>query len=334
MLAAYHIQAPTEVAAVTEIQDALDAALRDDQRFQEELRAKERTIDAKFAAEIERTIVPATLDGWLAALQDPEWETRLAAVRLLGRLGAQTPVTRLCALLEDDTEHGGVRIEAAEILATLGGQVALDARVVDALFYQVAHTRDDPQFAAREALATLAPWVSRDALIAHVGDTHWAAREAALEALIALGSDAPTDVLVAAVGDVWEHARETALRALQEQWQIRPGAVTPVVDALVKEARGILEEGRPAGPMLGALVATLQADDIGRRRLSTPDALAELTVLSQHASWRVRWAAVEALSQVTAAWTPAVRARLQALHQDAQSAGVREAAQAALAASG
>lgn len=199
----------------------------------------------------------------------------------------------------------------------------LDATVSDALFHLIAHSRDDPQFAASEALKALAPWLPREALVAHLGDGHWEARNSGLEALIALGPNAPSDILVSAVGDVSEHIRATALEGLRE---IHPELLPP----LVEEALAILQ-GKPAGPTLGSLVRFFEAETIARREVRSPEAIAHLTQLLQWPYWLVRLISVEALTDIGEPWPPTTRARLEHLTHDPQSAAVRSATQAALA---
>jgi HEAT repeat protein len=214
-------------------------------------------------------------------------------------------------------------VAAAETLATLGGLAPLDARVTDALFHCITHSSDDPQFAAREALVSLAPWLPREELITHLGDEHWYARHSSLEALSALGPGAPSDVLVAAVGDMSEHIRETALDALR---RAHPQALHP----LLEEALAILQ-GKAPGDALGSLVRFTHAETIARREIRSPEAIAYLTQLLQWPYWLVRLAAVDALTSIGEPWPPATHERLERLIHDPQSAALRSAAQAALA---
>jgi HEAT repeat protein len=210
---------------------------------------------------------------------------------------------------------------AAETLGTLGGQVQLDATVADALFHLISHSRDDPQFAAREALKALAPWLPREALMAHLGDGNWEARNSSLEALIALGPAAPSDMLVAAVGDVSEHIRATALEALRE---LHPELLPP----LVEEALSILQ-GKPAGPTLESLVRFFQAETIARREVRSPEAISHLTKLLQWPYWLVRLISIEALTDIGEPWPPITRDRIEHLIHDPESDAVRSAAGAA-----
>jgi HEAT repeat protein len=301
-----------------DIKDRMEEVLRENRRLHASMAAREQESLAQF----ERTIEPDTPEAWLQALNHPEWETRVAAVRRLGTLGPQVPLARWIAILLDEDEYGSVQVAIAETLATLGGQLPFDATVVEALFSLVTNARDDPQFAAERALSALAPWLPRGALIAHLGDRHWAARETALEALSALGPDTPSDILVAAVGDLDEHIREKALEALGQAY---PDALPP----LAEEAREILGGGQ-AGPALGSLVRAMQAKDIGQRGLRSPEAIAELTELLHWPYWQVRLSAVEALPRSGPGLPCATHDRLEELCHDAQSAAVREAARAAL----
>lgn len=312
VLAAHRDQVPQE------IWNRAEQVLQDDRQLHADMKARERETLAQF----ERTIEPDSPEGWLQALDSSEWETRVAAIRRLATMGAQAPLDRLLALVADDDDDGNGQVAAAEALGSLGGQMPLDARVVEILFHRVSSSRDDPQFAAEHALAALAPWLPQETLVAHLGDTHWKSRDAALEALVALGAAAPVDILLAAVGDLSEDVRGKALEALQ---RAHPHALPP----LVEEALAVLG-GQPAGWPLNSLVRSLQAEDIGQRRLKSSEAIAELTEFLHWPYWHVRLSAIKALAYIGPPLPGATLDALEELRRDSQSAAVREAAAEAL----
>jgi HEAT repeat protein len=84
----------------------------------------------------------STNDQWLAALDDPDWNTRATAVRILGELGELTPLEPLLAALSDEDES--VRSATVRALGKLGEHAPVDRLVV---------TLSDPSWMVREMAA-------------------------------------------------------------------------------------------------------------------------------------------------------------------------------------
>lgn len=82
------------------------------------------------------------IDQWLAALDDPDWNKRATAVRMLGELGGLTPLEPLLAALCD--EDDSVRAATVRALGKLGERAPVDRLVV---------TLSDPSWMVREMAA-------------------------------------------------------------------------------------------------------------------------------------------------------------------------------------
>jgi outer membrane protein assembly factor BamB len=84
----------------------------------------------------------STIDQWLAALDDRDWNTRATAVRMLGELGERAPLEPLLAALRDEDES--VRAATVRALGKLGEHAPVDRLVV---------TLSDPSWMVREMAA-------------------------------------------------------------------------------------------------------------------------------------------------------------------------------------
>ena len=84
----------------------------------------------------------STIDQWLAALDDRDWNTRATAVRILGELGERAPLEPLLAALSDEDES--VRAATVRALGKLGEHAPVDRLVV---------TLSDPSWMVREMAA-------------------------------------------------------------------------------------------------------------------------------------------------------------------------------------
>lgn len=84
----------------------------------------------------------STIDHWLAALDDPDWNTRATAVRNLGELGEFTPLEPLLDALRDEDES--VRAATVRALGKRGEHTPVD-RLILSLF--------DPSWMVREMAA-------------------------------------------------------------------------------------------------------------------------------------------------------------------------------------
>src|SRR6266566_98930 len=102
----------------------------------------------------------STIDQWLAALDDRDWNTRATAVRMLGERGERTPVDRLVVTLSDPSWM--VREMAALTLGELGERAPMETLM------NILRTEHEDVFvreAARMALQKAHPEVAP--LLAH-----------------------------------------------------------------------------------------------------------------------------------------------------------------------
>lgn len=84
----------------------------------------------------------STIDHWLVALHDPDWNTRATAVRILGEFGEMTPLEPLLARLYDEDES--VRAATVRALGKRGEHTPVDRLVV---------SLSDPSWIVREMTA-------------------------------------------------------------------------------------------------------------------------------------------------------------------------------------
>ncbi len=118
----------------------------------------------------------SSIEPLVAALHDPAWEVRAAAVWALGKLGEQAPLEALIGALAD--EDPSVRAAALRTLGLLGDRVPLEP-IIRALH--------DPAWQVREIAAlTLGEHSEQaplEALVTMLDDEHISVREAARMAL-------------------------------------------------------------------------------------------------------------------------------------------------------
>lgn len=218
----------------------------------------ERLIDTPHAADVSDPLVSSILAQvglrWsaafsgmqereaAAALSNPAWPVRVAAVQALAERGKRAPVELLVAALRD--RHESVRAAAARALGKLGKR-ALVAPLVAAL--------NDPRWrvrtAAALALGNLRQRTPVEPLLACLNDRDASVRAAAVWALGRLGKRAPVGPLAAALQDSAWPVREAAALALRELGQRAP--VVPLLaahqmdqDSQVREAIGWALETR------------------------------------------------------------------------------------------
>lgn len=120
------------------------------------------------------------IDQWLAALHDPDWNTRATAVRMLGELGKLTPLEPLLNALNDEDES--VRAATVRALGKLGERTPVNRLVVT------------------------------------LSDSSWMVREMAALTLGELGEQAPTEPLLDILRTEHEDVfvREAAKISLQQ----------------------------------------------------------------------------------------------------------------------
>jgi WD40 repeat protein len=118
----------------------------------------------------------SSIEPLVAALQDPAWEVRAAAVWALGKLGEQAPLEALIGALAD--EDSSVRAAALRTLGLLGDRVSLE------LIIRALH---DPAWQVREIAALTLGERSEQAplaaLVTMLDDEHSSVHEAARMAL-------------------------------------------------------------------------------------------------------------------------------------------------------
>lgn len=296
-----------------EAQERARHILEEHREFEQQLSERDREIQVQN----ERGIEPKTLDGWLSALQHPEWQTRASAIQRIAELGERAPLEPLLAALHDDDPN--VQIAAAEGLESLGGLVPLGRRVADALFAQLDDFEDDEEFAAERAIEALAAYLPLDALLDHLGDLNWYPRETALKALVQLGPAAPVAPLLEALGDAFNGMRPLAAEALVKHHR-------EAIEPALKDAERVLMGEVPVGPVLTSLVQFDIARRIGARRVAAARAVGVLTELLSWPFWQVRWQAIQSLGELDTALPNSVIRRLRELCTDHQSSAVRESA--------
>lgn len=189
----------------------------------------------------------------LAALQNPKAESRVAAVQLLGHLGARAPIEPLIAALHDDSDT--VRVAAARVLGQLGERAAIEL-LVEALedwnigvqlaaaealvqlgdsasierakevLAKVIEYPDGPERAtAAKVLAQLGEPVPADLLVTDLQTSdflHMFERRKAIRSLAELGERAPVEPLLLAAGDRDSSNRYLATQALQQLGEQTP----------------------------------------------------------------------------------------------------------------
>ncbi len=118
----------------------------------------------------------SSVEALLAALHDPAWQVRTAAVQALGMLGKDMPVETLIAVLND--EDASVRAAVIRALGELGERAPLELLLV---------ALQDPEWLVREIaammLGTLGERVPVEPLMATLQDENSFVRQAAALAL-------------------------------------------------------------------------------------------------------------------------------------------------------
>jgi WD40 repeat protein len=191
----------------------------------------------------------------LIALENSEWQKRVAAVQKLEEYRESAPIERLFNVLND--EHEAVRAAAAHALGVLSNPQAVTplvealqdpiwlvrAAVVQALgmlgeqapVEPLVHALNDEDESVRvvavRTLATLGERVPTKSLLATLQDGAWQVREIALLALGIRGGDIPKTAFAQALQDVDESVRRAA-HFLQESYPDRfaETAISPPVD--------------------------------------------------------------------------------------------------------
>ena len=127
------------------------------------------------------------LEVLLASLENDNWSVRVAAVRMLGKLGEHAPIEPLIAALKD--EDGSVRAAAVRGLGLLGKRAPID-RLIAMLNDDDWHVRET----AVLALGKLAAQVPIEPLLAALNDKDACVREATAVALRSIYSDGSSGI--------------------------------------------------------------------------------------------------------------------------------------------
>jgi HEAT repeat protein len=224
---------------------------------------RQRVIEAARALPIE-PIVEAT--------KDADWVTRQTALRILPLLGERAPLDPLLDALQDNNYH--IRREAIRALGMVGTRVPVEVFV---------NTLEDENWevceAATETLGALGQRAPVDALVSITAKKHSVdIAMAVLRACGMLGPYAPIEVVIEALNNDDHMSVHEATRALAE---IEPWIGAPkILAALEKNTKPLL---LPAIQVLGALQDETSLDLL-------------LSVLKTGDGWRIRKAAIQALS--------------------------------------
>jgi WD40 repeat protein len=143
----------------------------------------------------------------LAALENSEWQVRVAVVQKLEEYGERAPIERLMKALKD--EHEAVRAAAAHALGVLDNPKVVTP-LVEALQDPVWLVRA----AAVQALGMLGEKAPVEPLILALQDEDVSVRLVAVRALGILGERVPTEHLLATLQDGAWQVREMALLTL------------------------------------------------------------------------------------------------------------------------
>lgn len=303
---------------------------------------------AKPVADVAIDPVALTVETLRVLLYDPVRAVRLAAIRLLGRLGADAREATPDLVRQTTDPEESVRAEAVRTLGDLGGpnEVAVPALVELLRNEQVDHVR----VATIEALgrfgAAAAPAASL--LTALVQDRDDDVRAAAAEALRRIG---PLDgtVIPALVAGLTSPDNQVRIQAAEALGTIGPAAaeaLPALVAALrdgndtvrVEVARALGRLGESAVAALPALAQALRDADfnvaaevaaaLGAIGPAAGGALASLLKASRHPSPLVRTRVAEALAQVEAEPTSVLPCLVEMTHDEDDA--VRAAALAGL----
>jgi HEAT repeat protein len=142
-----------------------------------------------------------------AALQDPSWEVRKAAVESLGRLNSSRATELLIAALRD--VHPQVREQAV---------IGLGKRSDDAVVEALIAALTDSDWTVREQAAIALGRTKDDraveSLLKALLDSEWQVREQAARSLGANGAERAVEPLIGALKDQHEQVREAAAKSL------------------------------------------------------------------------------------------------------------------------
>jgi HEAT repeat protein len=203
-------------------------------------------------------------DQLRAALNDPVWSVRIAAVQTMETMGEQAPIDLLLSSLKN--ENSSVRAVAARVLGKLGEHAPVEPLVAalrDAEWYVRA--------TSAQALGKLRGRIPVAALIEVLDDEDEAVRAGAVWALGEAGEQAPLEPLVTALNDPAWSVREAAVLALSELGERVPEM--PLVtaqldeDASVRESASlVLTQGNleTSQPTISTQISTRQEDQISR----------------------------------------------------------------------
>jgi WD40 repeat protein len=178
----------------------------------------------------------------LAALENAEWQVRVAVVQKLEEYGERAPIERLIRALKD--EHEAVRAAAAHALGVLGNPKAVTP-LVEALQDAIWLVRA----AAVQALGMLGEQVPVEPLMLALHDEDESVRAVAVRALGTMGERVPIERLLATLQDRAWQVREMALLALGTRGgHIPRAALTPALqdeDESVRRVAHFLRESYP-----------------------------------------------------------------------------------------
>jgi HEAT repeat protein len=134
------------------------------------------------------------LKAWVAALDRQSKETRIEAIRALGKMGApaRAAMLRLSEILKDKNEDWSVRMQAVSALGNIGPANAVVPRLADALKDESSWVRQSAAIALGKTRGDAE--LAVPALIAALQDRFSGARSAAAEALGLVGRKAKAAV--------------------------------------------------------------------------------------------------------------------------------------------
>lgn len=199
-------------------------------------------------------------DQLRAALNDPVWSLRIAAVQAIATMSEEAPIELLLSALKD--EDSSVRAAAARVLGRLGEHAPVEplvAALQDAEWYVRA--------TSAQSLGKLRGRIPVAALIEVLDDEDEAVRAAAAWALGEAGEQAPLEPLVTALNDPAWSVREAAVLALSELGtpdQLMPlQAAQSDEDASVREAASlVLTKGNAEASLTS--ISTQREDQVWR----------------------------------------------------------------------
>ncbi len=209
---------PTFSAASSHLQADQRCSLQDAPANEKQLSSADRllaNLKAQFGMAEASLPAEASAEDLLAALHDPDWAKRTAAVRRLGKMQAPEALESLITLVTSDPE-GPVRAAAAR---ALGEMQALSAE--KALTDALKHRDEDVRIAAAQALGAMSQSISEESIQRVIEcffcEDEESVRAALIAALGRLGERTPLDALEAALQDDEWIVREAAASAMGQQ---------------------------------------------------------------------------------------------------------------------